>query len=182
MYSAYNLNKCTALMHSFPNLKLVSCSMSLPSGSFHKPLILIHQCADRMKITVIETNQTDEMDHSLAISMKLWAMLCWATRDGWVIVEISDKMWREWQITSAFLPWEPYEQCSPLLCLSVFSFNNFILKKCWIIHYQYWNWSFMHSKWFLLLTNSLKLQWKLKLLAKQKAVGRIIRKKKEKNY
>ena len=40
----------------------------------------------------------------------------------------------------------------------------------------------MHSKWFLLLTNSLKLQWKLKLLAKQKAVGRIIRKKKEKNY
>ena len=29
-------------------------SQSLPSESFHKPLILIHQRADRMKITVIE--------------------------------------------------------------------------------------------------------------------------------
>ena len=29
-------------------------SQSLPSGSFHKPLILLHQRADRLKITVTE--------------------------------------------------------------------------------------------------------------------------------
>ena len=29
-------------------------SQSLPSGSFHKPLILIHQKADRMKTTITE--------------------------------------------------------------------------------------------------------------------------------
>ena len=29
-------------------------SQSLPSGSFHKPLILIHQRADRMKTTITE--------------------------------------------------------------------------------------------------------------------------------
>ena len=40
-------------------------SQSLPSGSFHKPLILIHQRADRMKTTVTENYQTDHMDHSL---------------------------------------------------------------------------------------------------------------------
>ena len=33
---------------SFPH------SQSLPSGSFHKPLILLHQRADRMKTTVTE--------------------------------------------------------------------------------------------------------------------------------
>ena len=33
---------------SFPH------SQSLPSGSFHKPLILLHQWADRMKTTVTE--------------------------------------------------------------------------------------------------------------------------------
>ena len=30
---------------------------------------------------------------ALSNSMKLWAMLCRATQDGWVIVESSDKMW-----------------------------------------------------------------------------------------
>ena len=29
-------------------------SQSLPSGSFHKPLIIIHERAERMKITIIE--------------------------------------------------------------------------------------------------------------------------------
>ena len=29
-------------------------SQSLPSGSFHKPLILLHQRADRMKTTITE--------------------------------------------------------------------------------------------------------------------------------
>ena len=33
---------------SFPH------SQSLPSGSFHKPLILLHQIADRLKTTITE--------------------------------------------------------------------------------------------------------------------------------
>ena len=33
------------------------------------------------------------MDHSLANSMKRWAMPCKATQDGQVMVESSDKMW-----------------------------------------------------------------------------------------
>ena len=39
-------------------------SQSLPSGSFHKPLILIHQRAD-WKPQSQKTNQTDHMDHNL---------------------------------------------------------------------------------------------------------------------
>ena len=39
-------------------------SQSLPTGSFHKPLILIHQRADR-KPQSQKTNQTGHMDHSL---------------------------------------------------------------------------------------------------------------------
>ena len=45
--------------------------------------------------------------------MKLWAMLCWATQDGWIIVEGSDNVvhWRRgWQTTPVFLLWEPHEQ------------------------------------------------------------------------
>ena len=38
-------------------------SHSLPSGNFHKPLILLHQRADRLKSQ--QTNQFDHMDHSL---------------------------------------------------------------------------------------------------------------------
>ena len=40
-------------------------NQSLPSGSFHKPLILIHQREDRMKTTAQKAKQTDHMDHSL---------------------------------------------------------------------------------------------------------------------
>ena len=32
----------------------IPLSQSIPSGSFHKPLILIHQRADRMKNTITE--------------------------------------------------------------------------------------------------------------------------------
>ena len=31
-----------------------SLSQSLPSGSFHKPLILLHQRADKLKTTITE--------------------------------------------------------------------------------------------------------------------------------
>ena len=40
-----------------------------------------------------ETNQSDHMNHSLCDSMKLWAMPCRATQDGWGMLEYSDKMW-----------------------------------------------------------------------------------------
>ena len=39
------------------------------------------------------SNQSDHIDHSLFNSMKLWAMPCRATQDGWVMVGSSDKMW-----------------------------------------------------------------------------------------
>ena len=38
----------------------IPLSQSIPSGSFHKPLILLHQRAERMK-----ANQSDYLDHSL---------------------------------------------------------------------------------------------------------------------
>ena len=44
---------------------------SLPSGSLHKPLILLHQRVDRLKPQSQKTNQYDHMDHSLSKSMKL---------------------------------------------------------------------------------------------------------------
>ena len=65
-------------MYPFPNFEPVCCPMSssncwrssfpysqsLPSGSLHKPLILIHQRADRMKTTITE-------NHSLPVSKHL---------------------------------------------------------------------------------------------------------------
>ena len=74
--------------HSFP------LSQSLPSGSFHKPLILLHHRAARLKnhnhrkLTNLITWTT-----ALSNSMKLWAMPCKATQDGRVMVESSDKTW-----------------------------------------------------------------------------------------
>ena len=68
-----------------------SHSQSLPSGSFHKPLILIHQREDRIetrKLTKLITWIT-----ALSNSMKLWAMSDKATQDGWVMVESSNEMW-----------------------------------------------------------------------------------------
>ena len=63
-------------------------SQSLPSGHFHKPLILIHQSENHnhRKPTKLITWIT-----ALSNSMKLWAMPCRATQDGQVMVESSDK-------------------------------------------------------------------------------------------
>ena len=68
-------------------------SQSLPLGSFHKPLILIHQREDNenhnhRKLTKLITWTT-----ALSNSVKLWAMPCRATQDGQVVVESSDKTW-----------------------------------------------------------------------------------------
>ena len=67
---------------------------SLPSGSFHRSLILIHQRADRLKTTITE-NLTNLISWTTALSnsMKLWAMPSRATQDGLVMVESSDKTW-----------------------------------------------------------------------------------------
>ena len=56
-------------------------------------LILLHQRADRLKITVTETNQTDHIDHSLVYLNETVSHACWATQDRPVMVESSDKMW-----------------------------------------------------------------------------------------
>ena len=54
------------------------------------------------------------MDHKLSNSMKLWAMLCRATKDGRVMVEHSDKVWPTEEVNGKQLqyscPWEPHEQ------------------------------------------------------------------------
>ena len=70
-------------------------SQSLPSGSFHKPLIPIHHRANRItenhnhrKLTKLITWIT-----ALSSCMKVWAMPCRATQDRQVIVESSDKSW-----------------------------------------------------------------------------------------
>ena len=69
-------------------------SQSLPPGSFHKPLIFLHQRADRMKTTITEklTNLIT-WTTVLSNSMKLWAMPCRATQDRRVMVESSVKTW-----------------------------------------------------------------------------------------
>ena len=68
-------------------------SQSLPSGSFHKPLILIHQRADNenqnhRKLTKLITWTT-----ALSSSIRLWAMPCREGQDGRVMAESSDKTW-----------------------------------------------------------------------------------------
>ena len=85
-------------------------SKSLPSDTLHKPLILIHQRADRRsknysppegKPQSHKANQNDHMDdlswqRGLCNSMKLWQNVA-----HWK---------REWQITPVFLPQESHEQ------------------------------------------------------------------------
>ena len=68
-------------------------SQSLPSGSFHKPLILILQRADRMKTTIRKLSKLITWITALSNSVKLWAIPGRATQDGRVMVESSDKTW-----------------------------------------------------------------------------------------
>ena len=66
-------------------------SPSLPSGSFHKPHLSPSEGRQNenhndRKLTNLITWTT-----ALSNSMKLWAMPCRASQDGWVMVESSDK-------------------------------------------------------------------------------------------
>ena len=67
-------------------------SQSLPSGNLHKPLILLHQRADRLKTTVTENYPIWlQRPQPCLNSLKLSAMPYRATQDRWVMVESSEK-------------------------------------------------------------------------------------------
>ena len=68
-------------------------SQTLPSGSFHKPIILLHQRVDIRETQLWKPTKLITWIIALSNSVKLWAMPCRATQDGWVMVESSDKMW-----------------------------------------------------------------------------------------
>ena len=68
-------------------------SLSIPSGSFHKLLILNHQRADKWKHNYRKLTKLITWFSALPNSMKLWAMPCRATQDGWVMVESTDETW-----------------------------------------------------------------------------------------
>ena len=85
-------------------------SQSLPSGILHKPLILFHQRADRMKPQSQKTNQAvNTWTTILPNSMKLWATACGATQDRWVMVESSDKTWSTGERNSEPLQYSCFE-------------------------------------------------------------------------
>ena len=68
-------------------------SQSLPSGSSHEPLILLHQRADKENYIHIILTNLITWTTALSNSMKLCAMPCRATQDRRVMVESSDKTW-----------------------------------------------------------------------------------------
>ena len=75
-----------------PYSHLVPLNQSLPSGSFHKPLILLHQRADRLKTTITENQPIwSHEPTALSNSAKLWAMPCRATQDRRVMVRVLTK-------------------------------------------------------------------------------------------
>ena len=63
-------------------------SQHLPSGSFHKPLILQNENHKHRKVTKLIT-----WIIAWSNSVKLWAMPYKATQDGQVMVESFNKMW-----------------------------------------------------------------------------------------
>ena len=68
-------------------------SHSIPSGSFHKPLTLLHHRRQTENHNHRKSTNLITWTTALSDSMKLWAMLCRATQDWWVMVESSDKTW-----------------------------------------------------------------------------------------
>ena len=89
-------------------------SQSLPSESFHKPLILIHQRADRMKATI--TENWSNWSHASQPSLTQWNYEPCSV-GPLKTTGHSGEFWqnvvhwrREWPTTSVFLPWEPHEQ------------------------------------------------------------------------
>ena len=85
-----DLMRMNLLIWTRPSFTL---SQSLSSGSFHRPLILLHERADRLKTTIRKLIDLITWTTALSKSMKLWDMPSRATQDGWVLVESSDKIW-----------------------------------------------------------------------------------------
>ena len=71
-----------------------SFNQSLPSESFHNPLILLCQMG-RLTENYNHRKKTSLITWTTALSnsMNLWAMPCRATQDGRVMMESSDKTW-----------------------------------------------------------------------------------------
>ena len=68
-------------------------SQSLPSGSFHNPLIFIYQGRQNKNHNHRKLTKLIPWITALSNSMKLWAMPCRAIQDWMVMVESSDKTW-----------------------------------------------------------------------------------------
>ena len=87
-----------SLSHQEASISLLSFSIRGQTDENHK----------HRKLTNLITWTTP-----LSNSMKLWAMLCRATQDGWVTAESSDKIWSPGEGNGkplpVFLPWEPHE-------------------------------------------------------------------------
>ena len=68
-------------------------SESFPSGSIHKPLYFSIKWQTDWKLQSQKLTNLTFWTTALSNSMKLWAMMCRATQDRWVMMEISDKTW-----------------------------------------------------------------------------------------
>ena len=68
-------------------------NQSLPLGSFHKPLIILHQRAETENHNHRKLNNLIIWTTALSNSIKLWAMPCRNTQDRRVMVESSDNLW-----------------------------------------------------------------------------------------
>ena len=68
-------------------------SQFLPSGSFHRPLILLLQRADRLNHNHRKLTKLITWTTALSNTMKQWAMPCRATQHRQVMVESSEKTW-----------------------------------------------------------------------------------------
>ena len=88
-------------------------SQSLPSGSFPKPLILLHQRADRLKTTIRKLTNLITCTIALSNSWNYEPCSEGPPKTDRLCGEFWKNVvhWRkEWQTTSVFLPWEPHEQ------------------------------------------------------------------------
>ena len=105
--------------------QLLACYQTLVDGaSDHRALRHSGLLIMTLVLSNPPSHKVGQETPSQPVKMKLWAVLCRATKDVQVMVESSDThtqkqthFWqhvvhwrREWQTTPVFLPWEPHEQ------------------------------------------------------------------------
>ena len=87
---------------------------SLPSGNFHKPLIVLHQKADRLKTTVTENEQTWSHGPQPCLTQWNYEPCCVGppktNRSWWRILTKRGPLEKGMENHWVFLPWEPHEQ------------------------------------------------------------------------